>query len=78
MRLGCPENVHLALTRAPVPLDEERLAILPTPLPRWHESVDPTEGFASTPTPDGVIRVGLAHGSMKNRLPIEAEVHNLN
>ena len=78
MRLGCPENVHLALTRAPILLDEGRLAILPAPLLRRHESADPTEGFASTLIPAGVIRVGLAHGSMKNRLPIEAEVHNLN
>lgn len=77
VRLGCPENVHLAITRAPILLDKERLAVLSAPLLRRHESADPTEGFASTPTPAGVIRVGLAHGSVKNRLPIEAEVHNL-
>ncbi|MEO8130226.1 MAG: DNA repair exonuclease [Bryobacteraceae bacterium] len=76
-RLGCPANVRLAITREAILLAEDRLAVLPAPLLRRHESADPTEGFASTVTPPGVIRVGLAHGSVRNRLPVEAESHNL-
>jgi len=76
-RLGCPSNVYAAVTRAPILLARDCLAVLPAPLLRRHESADPTEGFASTLTPAGVIRVGLAHGSVKNRLPVEAESHNL-
>lgn len=76
-RLGHPANVNLATTRAPILLAGESIAVLPAPLLRRHESADPTGGFASSLTPDGVIRIGLAHGSVKNRLPVEAEVHNL-
>ena len=75
-RLGCPANVHLAITHTPILLAEDRVAILPAPLLRRHESADPTAVLASTLTPPGVIRVGLAHGSVKNRLPMEAEARN--
>ncbi len=77
VRLGCPENVHLAITRETILLAQGRLAVLPAPLLRRHESADPTEAFASTMTAGDVVRVGLAHGSVKNRLPEGAEVHNL-
>jgi DNA repair exonuclease SbcCD nuclease subunit len=76
-RLGPPQHIHLAVTRAPILLAGANLAILPAPLLRRHESADPTEAFASTPTPSNTIRIGLAHGTVKNRLPIEAEHHNL-
>src|SRR3954447_21031694 len=57
-RLGCPANVHLAITRAPIALANGRVAVLPAPLLRRHESADPTEFFASTQTAPGVIRIG--------------------
>jgi hypothetical protein len=76
-RLGHPAHVHLAVTRTPILLANGQMAILPAPLLRRHESADPTEFFAAINTAPGVLRIGLAHGTVKNRLPIEAEQHNL-
>ena len=76
-RLGLPDNVHLALEPEPLLLADGRLAVLPAPLARRHESRDLTEAFDSMQTPPGALRVGLAHGAVANRLPAEAESHNL-
>lgn len=75
-RLGLPANVRPLLTPGPVTLCEGRLAVLPAPLTRRHEAGDLTEGFAAVETPAGALRVGLAHGSVENRLPEGAELAN--
>lgn len=76
-RLGCrPDNVHAALTPEPLVLADGRLAVLPAPLRRRHEPGDVTEWFDTAATPEGAARVGLAHGSLRNRLPEAAEAHN--
>lgn len=75
-RHGLPANVHLALEPAPLVLTDGRLAVLPAPLTRRHESYDLTEAFDTMETPPGAIRVGLAHGAVENRLPAEAESYN--
>jgi DNA repair exonuclease SbcCD nuclease subunit len=75
-RWGVPENLVLATSPEPVALADERLAVLPAPLQRKQEAVDLTEWFDAAETPPGAVRIGLAHGSVANRLPEEAEAKN--
>ena len=75
-RLGCPQNLVLALTSEPIPIRERRAAILPAPLVRKHEVRDLTEAWNYIETDAGVLRVGLAHGSVENFLPDGARPNN--
>lgn len=63
-----PDNV-VAHTR-PIPHlidhDSEHAAILPAPLYHRRTLDDPTEWMTRAHTPDGAIRVGLAHGAVHN------------
>lgn len=72
-----PENIHLALTPEPTDLCAGRLRVLPAPLQRKHESRDLTHYFDADTSAAEVFRIGLAHGSLENRLPTGAEQHNL-
>ena len=75
-RLGCPKNLMLALTPEPIAVGEGRVAILPAPLVRKHEVHDLTEGWNWTATAAGVLRIGLAHGSVEKYLPDGVNPHN--
>jgi len=75
-RIGMPENIVAAISEEPILLGEKSLAVLPAPLHRKHEVRDLTESFGSRKTPDGVIRIGLAHGSVENILPGEWDAKN--
>ena len=75
-RIGIPENIVVATSEEPIFLGEKGLAVLPTPLHRKHEVRDLTESFGSRKTSDGVIRVGLAHGSVENVLSGEWDAKN--
>ncbi len=68
-RVGRPANVVLALAPVPILLGNGTFAILPAPLTRKNEPEDVTSWMDSAATPAGAIRVGLAHGSISNRLP---------
>lgn len=68
-RIGRPPNVTLALTPEPILLANGRLAVLPAPLTRKNEPDDVTQWMDAAETPPGAVRVGLAHGSISNRLP---------
>jgi hypothetical protein len=61
--------------REPFLLAEARLAVLPAPLTRRHEPDDVTEWMDDCETPDDVVRVGVAHGTVAGRTP-EGEAHN--
>jgi DNA repair exonuclease SbcCD nuclease subunit len=76
-RIGCPAHVHLLLSTEPILLASGRLAVLPAPLTRKHQFADPTENFGRQLTSPAAIRVGLAHGSLRNRLAPAAEQHNM-
>lgn len=73
---GFPPNIIVARTEEPILLAQDRLVVLPAPLKRRHETRDLTEGWSQIITPPGMIRVGLAHGSVENRLPGESESFN--
>ncbi|MCS6912126.1 MAG: DNA repair exonuclease [Myxococcales bacterium] len=74
-RMGLPPHVHLLTEPRPVLL-HHRLAVLPAPLCRRHEAVDVTEILDAMDTPEGAVRVGLAHGSVRSHLPQESEALN--
>jgi DNA repair exonuclease SbcCD nuclease subunit len=76
-RLGVvPENVVLATDPRPAELVGGRLCVMPAPLQRRHEVRDISEYFDGVATGEGVFRVGLAHGSVQNRLPEQSEALN--
>ncbi|MEX6507138.1 exonuclease SbcCD subunit D [Jiella sp. M17.18] len=74
-RLGIA-NVVVADRPEPISLCDGRFAILPAPLTRRHEGADLTAWFDAAETAPGAARVGLAHGSVANRLPEAAESGN--
>lgn len=76
-RMGTAENIRLATIPEPILLLNDRLVILPAPLQRRHEAYDVTEWFDSVVTPAGTFRVGLAHGSVANRLPQKSDAPNV-
>ncbi len=67
-RDGLPPNVRLHLHPAPVALDtapgEPTAWLLPAPLTARRGGGDPTEWMDHAPTPEGALRLGLAHGSV--------------
>ena len=63
--LGLPDHVHLHLAPNLVQL-EEGAFLLPAPLCRKTEYDDVTAWMDSAPTPEGAVRIGLAHGSVVN------------
>jgi len=60
---GMAPNVHLHLTAEPFALGTTAV-LLPAPLTRKSETGDITEWMDSAETAAGVIRIGLAHGSI--------------
>jgi DNA repair exonuclease SbcCD nuclease subunit len=60
---GLPANIHLHLENRPAEL-APGATLLPSPLTRKTEASDLTAWMDAAPTPDGSIRIGLAHGSV--------------
>lgn len=60
---GVPNNVRLHLLAEPVELGGEAI-LLPAPMRRKSEVNDLSEWMDSAATPSGLIRIGLAHGSV--------------
>lgn len=61
--LGLPPNVHLHLSPEAALIGEEAV-VLPAPLRRKSEATDLTEWMDQAPSAPGLIRLGLAHGSI--------------
>lgn len=60
-----PSNVTLALAPEPITL-AERVTLLPAPCPARRAGRDLSAWMDSAETPDGHIRVGLAHGGVQS------------
>ena len=58
-----PSNVCLHLDPVPVPMGAQAM-LLPAPMRRKSEVTDLTAWMAGCDTPPGMIRIGLAHGSV--------------
>ncbi|QHI99245.1 DNA repair exonuclease [Xylophilus rhododendri] len=63
-----PAHVHLALSPEPLLLECLRTAVLPAPLTQRHTYGDTTAWFDTAPSPEGWLRIGLAHGSVQGIL----------
>ena len=65
-----PDNVRLLVeAQKPLVLGNGSAAVLPAVLQRRHEADDITAWFDTAETPAGAIRIGLAHGSVREFLP---------
>lgn len=68
-RLGAvAANVHLALSAQVMAFAERGFAVLPAPLTQRQTAADETAWFDHATTAPGLVRVGLAHGSVQGVL----------
>ena len=63
-RRGLPDNVVVHLAPTPAALADGAAMLLPAPLARRRALADPTAWMDQAATPEGAIRIGLAHGSI--------------
>ncbi|WP_404367345.1 exonuclease SbcCD subunit D [Marinobacter sp.] len=76
-RLGAvPANAWLALEAGALELPEQGLAILSAPLTQRHTYEDLTAAFDQPETTPGLLRIGLAHGSVQGILAEEIDATN--
>lgn len=69
-RLGIvTSNITLALTPGVVEFAELGFAVLAAPLTQRHTYDDQTLHFDTAETAEGLVRIGLAHGSVAGILP---------
>lgn len=73
--LSLPENVMIADHPVPIPVSDKAV-ILPAPLRRRRDAADLTDWFDAAATGDRLIRIGLAHGSVRDFLPEASEAAN--
>ncbi len=64
MRRGVPDNVIVQVSSEPKIFESDGFAVLPAPLQYRRTLQDPTAYMDEAATPDGVIRIGLAHGTV--------------
>ncbi|KPQ29697.1 MAG: DNA repair exonuclease [Marinobacter excellens HL-55] len=77
VRLGAvPDNVHLALEPVVINLQPQGLAILCAPLTQRHTYGDLTEAFSGYDSTQGLVRIGLAHGSVQGLLSDDIDATN--
>lgn len=74
-RLALPANVVIADAPQPIPLGATA-AVLPAPLRRRRDAADLSDWFDAAPTGEDCIRIGLAHGSVRELLPEGSEAAN--
>jgi DNA repair exonuclease SbcCD nuclease subunit len=74
--LDPPSNIVILDKAQTFPLENKAAVVLSAPLMRRHEPADVTEWFDSASSPPGCIRIGLAHGSVDNRLPERGDAPN--
>jgi DNA repair exonuclease SbcCD nuclease subunit len=68
LRMNLPENVHLHIKPGAVQMtddDEMPMFLLPAPLPHIANVDDLTAYMDKEPTPEGAVRIGMAHGSIQ-------------
>ena len=63
-RKGLPGNVHIYTAPEPAIFEDDSLALLPAPLHHRRMLDDPTAYMDDADLPDGLVRVGLAHGTI--------------
>lgn len=77
IRLGAiPDNIRIALEPAVMELSELGFAVLAAPLTQRQTYADLTEWFDAAETAPGLLRIGLAHGSMQGVLADDIDSPN--
>lgn len=71
-----PDNVIILDTPTAHELPGHNAVVLSAPLQRKHDSRDITDWFDTHATAADTIRIGLAHGSVDNRLPDRGDAPN--
>lgn len=71
-----PPHVHVCLEPQPLMLPEQGVAILPAPLTQRNTYADMTEWFAGAQTAPGLLRIGMAHGSVQGILAEDIDSPN--
>lgn len=61
---GLPDNVHIHVAAEPATLEDGVAVLLPAPLFHRRTLDDPTAYMDNVALPDGVMRIGLAHGTV--------------
>ncbi len=61
VRVQSPDNVHLCLDAAPIEI-APGIMLLPSPVPSRFPGRDATEWMRDCKSPEGSLRIGLAHG----------------
>lgn len=69
-------NIVLLTEPEPYKLVNHPVVVLPAPLQRRHEQRDLTDWFDTYESAGDLIRIGLAHGSLDNRLAVRGEAPN--
>jgi len=64
LRKGIPDNVHIHIAAEPATLEDDSAVLLPAPLFHRRTLDDPTAYMDDVELPDGVMRIGLAHGTV--------------
>ena len=73
---GLPSNLHLALAGKVIEFPDLNFAALCAPLTQRHTYNDLTAAFDGWETPAGMLRVGIAHGSVQGILAEEIDSAN--
>ncbi|SPJ29412.1 metallophosphoesterase family protein [Falsiruegeria mediterranea] len=71
-----PENVKVLRDNTPVAITEGAY-LLPAPCPRRKSGYDLTEAMMHQETPDGALRIGLAHGGVVDFRPDEPSAETI-
>ncbi len=74
-RLGLADGIIVADEPRPIAIGGTAV-VLPAPLRRRRDAADLTEWFDTAVSDDGLIRIGLAHGSVEGFLPDVSEAVN--
>src|SRR5690606_37169742 len=75
--LGCvPPNVRIPFAPEVIPLAQAGMVVLAAPLTQRNTYDDVTREFDAMVSDPGLVRVGLAHGSVGARLPEAADASN--
>ncbi len=64
LRRGVPDNVIVHVASEPRLFESDGFAVLPAPLQYRRTLQDPTAYMDEVDIPDGIIRIGLAHGTV--------------
>jgi DNA repair exonuclease SbcCD nuclease subunit len=75
-RRELPANIHVHRRAEPVPIGDGSAWLLPAPLQRKRSLGDLTAFMDDADTPEGAIRIGLAHGSVRDFGPTAAHTAN--